>query len=109
MGDVKVFHNLFQGELCIIVDVSILHFHDVFTCEVVYLSCFILQQENLTSDMKSSEVYLWKSFYLTKSKGYYKVLSFESKSSQLGTNVKYNRNNKVKQFVIIHVCNDFDM
>ena len=42
---------------------QLFHFHDVFTCEVVDFSCFILQQENLTYDMKSSEVELWNIFF----------------------------------------------
>ena len=84
-------------------------FHNVFACEFVELSCFILQQENFTSDMKSSEVELWKSFYLTKTKCYHKVLRFGYNSSYLGTNGKYNRNKKVKAITIIHVCNEFDM
>ena len=55
--------------------------HDLFTCEIVYLYCFILKQENFTSELKSFEVELMESFSFTKAKGDHKVLDFGSKSS----------------------------
>ena len=86
-----------------------LQLHDVFICEVVDFSCFVLQQENFTSGLKSSEVELWKSLSFTKAKGYHKVLRFVFKSSYLRTHDKYNINKKIKSIVVIHVCNEFDM
>ena len=56
-------------------------FHDVYAFEVVGLSCFILQQEIFTPDMKSSELELWKISSFAKAKGDHKVLRFGSKSS----------------------------
>ena len=56
-------------------------FHDVFACEVVDLSCLILQQEILTYDLNNSEVELWNIFSFAKAKWYNKVLSFGSKYS----------------------------
>ena len=73
------------------------------------MSCFILQQENLTSDLKSYEVGLRKRFYFTKVKVDQKFLSFGPKSSYLGTHVKDKGNKKTKAIVIIHVCNEFDI
>ena len=58
-----------------------LQFHDLFTCEAVYLSYFILQQENFTSDLERSEVEFMESLSFTKAKGDHKVLSFGPKSS----------------------------
>ena len=56
-------------------------FRDIFACEVVSFYCYILQQENFTFDMNSSEVELWNSFSFTKEKWYHKVLSFGHKYS----------------------------
>ena len=84
-------------------------FHGVFTHDVVYLSCFILQQEIFSSDLKSFEVELWNILSFIKKKGYHKVLIFGCKSSWLGTHFKDNTNKKIKDIVIIHVCNWFGM
>ena len=51
-----------------------LQVHDVFTREVIYLYCFILQQENFTPDMKGSEMEFRESFSFRKAKGYHKVM-----------------------------------
>ena len=56
MVDIQNLYNIVQRESYIFVDVSIFTFHDIFACEVVDFSCFILQQENFTSYMKISEV-----------------------------------------------------
>ena len=70
-------------------------FHDVFACEVVDLSSLILQQENFTYDLKSSNVELWKRFSFVKAKGDRKFLIFGFKSSYLGTHGKDDNNKKV--------------
>ena len=80
-------------------------FHDVFTCEVVYLSCFVLQPENFTSDLNSPELELRNSFSFTKAKRYHKFLIFGSKSYWLRTHEKDNINKKVRSIVTIHVRN----
>ena len=84
-------------------------FHDVFTCEVVDFYCLIFQQENFTSDLKSSEVELWNILSFNKEKGDQKVLIFGSYYSELGAHGRDNRHKKVKSIVIIYVCNDFDI
>ena len=73
------------------------------------MSCFISKQENFNYDLKNSEVELWKNFSLNKAKEDHKVLSFGSKSYELGTHVNDNMNKNIKSVFIIHVRNDFDM
>ena len=83
--------------------------HDVFICEVVYFPCCVIIQENFTPELKRYKVELWEIFYLTKANGDNKVLRFGSKSFYLGTNDRDNINKKVKNIVVIHICNEFDM
>ena len=85
------------------------HLHDVFICEVIYFPCCVIIHENFTPELKRYEVELWEIFYLTKANGDNKVLRFGSKSFYLGTNDRDNINKKVKNIVIIHICNEFDM
>ena len=86
-----------------------LKFHDVFTCEVVCLSCFIIQQKIFASCLKSYKVELWKGVRFSEDKLNHKVLRFGSNYSKLRTHVKDNSNNKVKSVVKIHLCDDFDI
>ena len=52
---------------------------------------------------------MWDIFPLTKPKEDHKVFNFGSKSYKLSTRGKYDRNEKVKTIVNVHVCNELDM
>ena len=83
--------------------------HNIFTWEVAYLSCFIIQQKNFTSGLKSSKVKFWDSFPFKKAEGDHKVLVFGSNPSKFRNNGKYNSINNVKSIVNINVGNYFDV
>ena len=86
-----------------------LRFHGVFTCEIIYLSCFVIKQKIFTSFLKIYKVELWYNFLFTKAKVYPKVFIFGSKSYKLKTNGKYNISKKIKSVVNICVGNELDM
>ena len=59
------------------------NFHDVFTCEVVCLYCFVIQQINFAYCLNKFKVKLWEWLYFYKAEWNYKSLWFVSNSSKL--------------------------